>query len=218
MLIVVDVLSFSTAVEVAVGRGAIVFPSAQHGAAAAEFAARVTAELAVGRQRTSSSSPYSLSPGTLRTLPPGTRLVLPSLNGSVISTIGARLARTVLAGCLRNAAAVARTAQAAGGRVGVVAAGERWPDGSLRPAVEDMIGGGAIVSHFARADQSPEASAAVAAFRDAEPELLQRLLACSSGRELVDLGFADDVRVAADLNASTTVPSLEDGAFRARPG
>ena len=43
-------------------------------------------------------------------------------------------------------AAVARWLQARGGTVAVVAAGERWPDGSLRPAAEDLWGAGAVLA------------------------------------------------------------------------
>jgi 2-phosphosulfolactate phosphatase len=39
------------------------------------------------------------------------------------------------------------------------------------------------------------------------------LAACASGRELVDGGFADDVAVAAALDAAGVVPVLADGAF-----
>ena len=48
----------------------------------------------------------------------------------------------MIAGGLRNAAAVAAAAARAGDVVGVIAAGERWPDGSLRPAIEDLLGAG----------------------------------------------------------------------------
>ena len=39
----------------------------------------------------------------------------------------------------------------------------------------------------------------------------------ASGRELIQGGFADDVTIAVDLDASTVVPVLIDGAFRPPP-
>ena len=142
------------------------------------------------------------------------RLVLPSLNGSTISAVLAAGGATIVAASLRNAAAVARHLTALAPRsVAVVAAGERWPDGSLRPAAEDLWGAGAVIARLG-GSRSPEAQLAVDAYDAARPALLERLLACASGRELVAKGFAQDVRIAAMLDADEVVPVLgSDGAF-----
>lgn len=207
--LIVDVLSFSTAVDVAVARGAAVYPYRWRDASAAEYARSLGAELA-GLSR---SSGYSLSPVSLLGIPPGARLVLPSPNGSALS-LATRNVPTIAA-CLRNAQAVARAAERIGRRILVVPAGERWPDThTLRPAFEDLVGAGAIIHHL-RGVKSPEALIAEAAFLRFEGDLLDSLLHCSSGRELVEKGFGADVKLGAALNASSTVPMLVDGAFTA---
>jgi 2-phosphosulfolactate phosphatase len=142
----------------------------------------------------------------------GTRIVLPSPNGSRIAFQAASLGAAVFVACLRNAAAVASAASSLGGRVLVVPAGERWPDGSLRPCVEDLIGAGAVIDALP-GELSPEAAAAAAVYRDAKDDLLDRLMECASGRELVECGFAHDVEIAAQLNSSRGVPILRDEAF-----
>jgi 2-phosphosulfolactate phosphatase len=83
----------------------------------------------------------------------------------------------------------------------------------LRPSLEDLLGAGAILS-LLTGDTSPEARAAIAAFRDAAHRLPEALAECASGRELIEKGQAADVSYAARLNASTTVPVLTDRAFR----
>jgi 2-phosphosulfolactate phosphatase len=108
--------------------------------------------------------------------------------------------------------AVARAALGLGNRVSVIPAGERWPDGSLRPAVEDLVGAGAII-HSLEGERSPEAEAAESAFLRFRSDLLSYLMRCSSGKELAGHGFAADVDLAADLNASDCVPVLRDGAY-----
>jgi 2-phosphosulfolactate phosphatase len=118
------------------------------------------------------------------------------------------------AGCVRNASAVARAAQEAGQRISVVPAGEKWPDGSLRPAIEDLLGAGAIL-HALEGSHSPEAETAVAVYLRFRDRLLETLLACSSGKESAGRGSPEDVRLAAELNASRIVPRLSDGAYRA---
>lgn len=79
VIIIVDVLSFSTCIEIACSRGAIVFPYQWKDDSAKAFARSVGAELADSR---GSGSSYSLSPASLMSIDRGTRLVLPSPNGS----------------------------------------------------------------------------------------------------------------------------------------
>lgn len=63
---------------------------------------------------------------------------------------------------------------------------------------------------------SPEAAAARAAFIDAKPQLVDRLVTSASGRQLARIGFADDVANAAQLDASRVTAQLIDGAFALR--
>ncbi|WP_322763268.1 2-phosphosulfolactate phosphatase [Frankia sp. Cr2] len=232
VIVIVDVLRFTTAVSVAVGRGAAVLPFRHRDVSAQRFAVQQDAVLA-GR-RGDPTVPWSLSPTDLDRIPTGTRLVLPSPNGAALSTMAAELgAATIIAGCLRNATAVGRALAAevtAGRNVAVIAAGERWPDGAgtphagpLRPAVEDLLGAGAVIARavdaagLARKWVSPEARAAMAAFRDAESDVHGELVGSVSGRELAALGWVDDVASAAQLDADLVVPVLHDGAFTAIP-
>lgn len=214
VLVVVDVLSFSTAVTVAVERGARVWPH-RGGEAAGVLARDIGAVLAGNR---GSHAGFTLSPASLLDITEGTRLVLPSPNGSSICFTAVEGGVTalhggvvVVAGCLRNADAVGRYVRDFA-RIGVVPAGERWGDGSLRPAYEDLVGAGAvvdgIVGHDPEAELSPEAEAAAVAFR-----ALRRLDDCTSGRELVGKGFDDDVRIASELNVCDAVPRLIEGRF-----
>jgi 2-phosphosulfolactate phosphatase len=206
VFIIVDVLSFSTCVEIAVSRGATVWPYRWKDESARQFARGKRALLAGKR-----GDRYSLSPASLRELPPDSQLVLPSPNGATLSL--ATASKPTLCGCLRNASAVARAALSLGEHIAVIPAGERWPDDSLRPCFEDWIGAGAIIEHLP-ARHSPEADAALAAWRSTRPRLLEQLRDCPSGRELIERGFPQDVEIAGEVNVSSCVPVLCDGAFR----
>ena len=211
--VVVDVLSFTTCVDVACSNGAQVFPFPFHDRKGAEEeAVRRRAELA-GR-RSDKTARYTLSANTLQEIPAGTRLVLPSPNGSRISH--AAKGKPVLAGCLRNAAAVAKHAMSivGSGTLAVIPAGERWKDDSLRPAIEDLIGAGAIISETIGV-LSPEAMVARDAFLSAQSDLHARLMGSVSGIELREMGCPEDVEIALPLNVSKCVPMLHDGAFTA---
>lgn len=216
-VVVVDVLSFTTSVSVLVERGTAVYPAAWRDGRAADLADGHRASLAVGRSEVTDDQPWSLSAAALRRAPATPRLVLPSPNGSAIA---AATSGVVVAACLRNATAVGRWLRERGygstRPVSVVPAGERWPDGSLRPALEDLLGAGAVIAALASESLSPEAAAAralhcgmtAAAVADA-------VRSCASGRELVTSGFGDDVDVATELDQSSVVPVLRDGCFRA---
>lgn len=225
--VVVDVLSFTTSVCVAVSRGAAVLPYRWCDDSAPAYAAARGAVLARGRRDALIEGGPSLSPASLRELSGVERLVLPSPNGSTIALELAGAGVTVVAASLRNVSAVADwlTPRADRG-IAVVAAGERWPDGSLRPAVEDLWGAGAVIAGLVArgvTGLSPEAGAAaavwdaVAGLGPGSATLLSHELSrCASGRELIDAGFGADVAIAAALDASPVVPVLTPGddAFR----
>ena len=140
--VVVDVLSFTTTLSVAADAGIAVLPYRWADATAAAFAAEHDAVLAVPRSAAGTDQ-ISLSPASVRRADPAPdRLVLPSPNGSTITHRLVGEVPVVVGACLRNATAVAawitRTHRPGSTTVAVVSAGERWPDGSLRPAVEDL--------------------------------------------------------------------------------
>lgn len=115
-LVIVDGLSFTTAVSVAGETGIRVLPFwlpdgpvTTAGRAASEKAAAVCARqsgarLAVARRAVTPDSPWSLSPAHLRRAPFVVRLVLPSPNGAAIAAAASPHVRVIVA-CLRNISA-----------------------------------------------------------------------------------------------------------------
>jgi 2-phosphosulfolactate phosphatase len=74
------------------------------------------------------------------------------------------------------------------------------------------VGAGAVVERLTAEEPgvelSPEAEAAAAAFRWLRP-----LAQCPSGVELIDKGYADDVTIAEQVDASDVVPVMVEGRF-----
>jgi 2-phosphosulfolactate phosphatase len=208
VIIVVDVFSFTTCVDVAVSRGVAILPYAWNDPSAADYARAQGAELAGKRRRTR----YSLAPESYMDAPSGLRCVLPSPNGARVTLSAASSGAVVLAGCLRNVRAVAAAAQRSGRTFNVVPAGERWPDGGLRPALEDALGAGAILAALP-GSRSPEAQAMVAIFEARRDSLVETLDACGSGRELTGRGHLRDKLIAGDLDVSSGVPRFDGTAF-----
>ena len=218
VIVVIDVLSFTTAVDVATNRGAEVVVSG--GPDAPALAERLGAVLAGPRD----GEGPSLSPASLSGLAAGSRLVLPSPNGSALSAALIEHPAIVVAGSLRNRRAIADWALAQQGDKGdrftiaVVAAGEVRDDGTTRFAVEDLLGAGAVIDALADVGIdycSPESAAASAAFTGLRNATGHLIGASASGRELAERGYRADIDIAIDLDVSTAVPVLGEFGYRA---
>jgi 2-phosphosulfolactate phosphatase len=211
--VVVDVLSFTTTLTVARERGIEVYPFPWAAADAPAYAEQRGAVLARGRREGLAVGAVSLSPASFEGITDTERVVLPSPNGSAIAFALAEAGVRVVGACLRNLSAVGAWLAGVDGAVSVVAAGERWPDGSLRPAVEDLWGAGAVLDALGSRTSSPEARAAVAAYAGVRDDLAAALPASVSGRELVEGGFERDVAIAAAIDVSEVVPVLTGESF-----
>ena len=228
VLVVVDVLVFTTSVDIVLGRGGRVLPLAWRDDRAQEAARAAGATLTpsgltgiegdhpAGIVADRTTGP-TLRPSSLVALPAGEFLGISSPNGATLSAAAAKTGATVFAGCLRNASAVAAAAMAAadGRPIGVLPAGERWrtkEDKPLRPSIEDWLGAGAICAAL-NGTRSPEADLAATSFLAVRDRIGQVLTDSVSGRELFAAGVPDDVALASDVDASTAAPRLRDGVF-----
>lgn len=221
ILVIVDVLSFSSATITAIAHGGTILPCPLE-ADTEELARRVGGVVAVRRREVPERGRFSLSPATFLELEAGTRVVLASPNGATCSHYGQAVSH-LLVGALLNARAVASAlalllAEDEGRAVSVIACGERWSDpsedGALRFALEDYLGAGAILANLAKITgltQSPEARVCAGAFQQAQEQLRELLLHSYSGQELTGVGFAQDVEHAARLDLYTSVPVMRDG-------
>jgi len=223
VVVVVDVLSLSTTLSVAVSRDftCLVYS----GAEIESLGGPATAAIRLGARplsakRTAEPGELSLSPASLLAAEPGQRVVFTSLNGATVVSAASK-APALLVGGPRNADACARLAAnlmatTRAGRVTVVACGEHWSsvepgvDGT-RPAVEDWIGAGAICAHMADLGYSLSAEARLAAIAWRYPSALEDLADCVSARELRESGFAADVELALQVDADTKVPMRMTG-------
>lgn len=79
-----------------------------------------------------------------------------------------------------------------GRRIGIIAAGEQWPDGSLRPALEDQFGEGAVIANLS-GSLSPESQAALHLCDNSQAQPSDIIINCVSGRELTERGFTADI-------------------------
>lgn len=148
-----------------------------------------------------------------------------SLNGAAVAEAAAATGATVLLAGLRNPAAVAdavmaiQHARAARTSIAVIAAGEltsREAGASLRFAVEDHLGAGAVVDALGALGidhTAPEAAAAAESFRALRGAVRHLLTASGSGQELLERGARDEVLAASAVDAASVVPVLRDRTF-----
>lgn len=216
IVVVVDVLSFSTTLAMAVARDftCLVYSGPEiermGGADAAGAALRARP---LSKRRRAQPGELSLSPQSLLTAEPHQRVLFTSLNGAA-ATGAAADAPALLVGGLRNAAACAAIvgdllADGVAKRVTVVASGEHWSsvepaaDG-MRPGLEDWLGAGAICAGLRQAGftLSAEATLAAAGWDGGAAAIAS----CVSARELIAAGFADDVALALEVDVSDVVP------------
>ncbi len=219
--IIVDVLSFSSTVVTAVNGGAIIYPYPPPiNEQALHYAKQVGAELLLGRAEAARLGRPSLSPVSFGPQHAGKKFVLCSLNGAACTWITSKVP-ALLVGSLLNASAAASVANRlhskAGACITVVPCGEHWDHGrdgenDLRPAVEDYLGAGAILSRL-EGSKSPEAQVCVHAFQQSESNLSELLWESGSGRELRAMGFANDVKHCSRLDVYDYVPRLEKDYF-----
>ncbi len=228
VVVIVDVLSFSTAVTEIVARDGVVFcysPEQVDAAGGRDALGRRHDARVLSKQRDPAPGEISLSPASLTSLPPGERVVMTSLNGGRCAA-GAVDAPLVAIGGLTNRSAVARHVAAAlasgvAERCTIVPCAEMWSGpfmaaqvGDLshvgpavvRPSVEDQLGAGAIVEGLGGGLRlSIEAEVAASAFASQSGDVESALAASVSGRELIERGFDDDVTIAGQLDAHTSV-------------
>ena len=174
LVVVVDVLSFSTSTCVAVRRGAPWSPPGRPGSDGPGGIAG-----AIGRSGTDLGLP-TLWPAGILGSRAGETLVLASPNGAVCAVDAGDAGAMVVVGCLgtpRRSAAWSRRTAASAGVPPPASAGRTagWP------ALEDLLGAGAFLVMVVAADLSPEAQAAAAGFSETRVTMEDEMRGCGSG-------------------------------------
>ncbi len=219
VLVLVDVLSFSTTVAAGCARGVVFLPAGSRRRAEA-LAAEKGGVASVARGEDSAPDRFSLSPLSYASAPRGLVVALRSPNGARLALSARGSPATVVAGLVNASAAgaaAAAGARAANTGVTVVACGERVRAGGRRRrfAAEDLLGAGAVIAAVDLL-RTGEAEVALRAFEAVRGDLESVLLTTESGLDLLEAGWQEDVVYAARLDSLRTVPLLRDGEIRAR--
>jgi 2-phosphosulfolactate phosphatase len=219
IIIIVDVLSFSSTVITALSNGAIIYPYPRT-LDGKKFAEKIGGEFILGRAEAAQIGAPTLSPVSFGQDHTNKKYVLTSLNGAYCTWIASQVP-ALLIGSLLNAESVAVAAnllqKQTKANITVIPCGEQWEgsreyEDTLRPAIEDYLGAGAILSHL-EGKKSPEAEFCMTSFLHSKDKLNNFIWDCGSGRELRGRGYEADVKHCSRLNIYTTVPLLNNDHF-----
>ncbi len=219
IIIIVDVLSFSSTVVSALNYGAVIYPYPPN-LNGKDYAQKISAEYILGRAEATKAEKPTLSPVSFNEEHKNKKYVLTSLNGAFCTWIASSVP-ALLIGSLLNASSVATVANQLrlqkNASITVIPCGELWSNGTeeedtLRPAIEDYLGAGAILSYL-EGEKSPEAEVCTGAFLYSKAKLEKLVWDCGSGLELRERGFGADVKHCSRLNAYQTVPVLKNNHF-----
>ncbi|MDQ0270432.1 2-phosphosulfolactate phosphatase [Cytobacillus purgationiresistens] len=219
IVIIVDVLSFSSTVISALRYGSIIYPFPPN-LDGRGYANKVGANYILGRAEATKIGNPTLSPGTFNHGHSNKKYVLSSLNGAFCTWVASKVP-ALLIGSLINASSVASVANQlrikTKANITVIPCGEQWSDArenedALRPSIEDYLGAGAILSYL-NGKKSPEVEVCIGAFKHSKQKLNELVWECGSGRELRERGFAEDVKYCSHLNVDQTVPILNKDHF-----
>jgi 2-phosphosulfolactate phosphatase len=221
IVVVVDVLRFSSAVVTAIANGFIIYPASDY-KKGTDLATSIGAELS-GRP---DEARYSISPSSfMNATGDDKEVILPSPNGSTCAEL-IREDEIGYIGCLLNAKAVGRhVSQIAFDKkkdVTVIAAGEQKAidtgerivydlKSSYRVfAIEDYLGAGAIIC-YSVLNKSRAARACERAFKRSRDRLEKLLHISFSGKYLIQHNLKKDIEHAIQLNRYDVVPVVRAG-------
>jgi 2-phosphosulfolactate phosphatase len=215
IIIIVDVLSFSSAVINALHNGVIIYPFPRVGEIN-EFAKLVGGEVCIlERARARELGLPSLSATSFNETHKGQKFILSSINGATCVKATTK-SSIVLVGGLLNVFSVAEVANKIQREnninITVIACGERWNNlnnetRDLRPSIEDYLGAGAILE-LLNGTKSQEAKVCINAYKNSKKEIEELITDSGSGRELLKMGFPEDVKFSCQIDLFKDVPLL----------
>jgi 2-phosphosulfolactate phosphatase len=213
LIVVVDVLRFSSTVTTAVANDFVIVPCSDPQRAerlSSENGMPVTGKAGVAR--------YSLSPLDYLNPKASEEIILVSPNGAKCAEM-INVAHTGFIGCFLNARAVGRLlslfCQRENRNITVVACGEVVEDQyddleTRRFAVEDYLASGLILSEM-KVEPSAEAKASMQAYESSKIALRDRIRSSPSGQYLVNKGLEYDISHCVQRSIYDILPSIDEG-------